>query len=179
MLRFAISQLFRSERVRLPSKLVDNSSAYPRPQLVYFLRYVCVPQFLDVSRVLNSTREVLTERQDICAALRILDPDNTEDYESEITLIANQLAVAEGQWIVDRTRVYVDVEAFSRWTTKELAESFARYKDLVRLDIAVPQHFDDVLRDILASAPTSPTTFKPEGKADAPGRDGSRKMMSS
>ncbi len=70
LLRFATSTFLKSSGVDRPSKLFDRADEYHHDQLVYFLRKVCVPNILDVSRVLKSSKEVIEERLAICAALR-------------------------------------------------------------------------------------------------------------
>jgi hypothetical protein len=166
-LRFATGTVFRTSGVARPSKLFDLADIFPRHQLVYFLRAVCVPHILDVSRVLKGSREVVEERQAICAALRDLDPANADDYESEVLSISNQLARDEGQWIVDRTRIYVDTDALSRWAAKELSEDYARYRDLLGVDVGTSQNFDDVLKELAMTVPSQRSTFTPENEADA------------
>lgn len=166
LLRFAVSTFLRLSGARQPSKLFDRAHDYTRRELLYFLRRVCIPNIIDVSRALRGSREVMEERQAVCAALRLLDPANTSSYAAEVASISNQMALEEGQWIVDRTRIHVDTEALSRWATRELAEDFARYRDLSVLDVNVAQKFDDILKEILSGSPSQHATFTPEGEAD-------------
>jgi hypothetical protein len=166
LLRFATSAFLRNCDVDRPSKLFDRANEYSQNQLVYFLRKVCVPNILDVSRVLKSTREVLEERQAVCASLRLLDPANAEEYETEVLMTANQLALDEGKLIVDRTRIHVDTLGLNRWATNTLSEDFARYIDLLSVQVGPEQHFDDVLKELLTS-PGPRQSFVPENEADA------------
>ncbi|WP_333877001.1 hypothetical protein [Methylobacter sp.] len=166
-LRYATGSFFRIAGVARPSKLIELAEAYPRHQLVYFLREVCLPHILDSCRILKGSREVMEERQAICLALRELDSANANDYQDEVLSIANQLALDEGQWIVDRTRVYVDTDALSRWAAKELSEDYARYRDLLGVNIGSVQNFDDVLKELTTAASSQRSTFIPENEADA------------
>lgn len=166
-LRYATGAVFRNQQVTRPSKLIDLADLYRKHQLVYFLRDVCVPPILDGSRILKSSREVMEERQDICSVLRDFDPTNANDYQNEVISISNQLALDEGQWIVDRTRVYVDTEALSRWAVRELSEDYARYRDLLGVNVGASQKFDDVLKEIATSTQSQRSTFTPENEADA------------
>ena len=167
LLRFVTGVFVRQSGSIHPSKLFDHADRYARHQLVYFLREVCVPHILDATRVVKSSKEVTAERQAICAALRLLDPANAYIYEAEVSSIANQAALEEGQWIVDRTRVHVDTAAFSRWAVKEIAEDYARYRDLLEVTVTSRQNFDDVIRELLSAGSSQRTAFKPEGEADA------------
>ena len=90
LLRFATSQALRTPEKRKPSTFSLSPERYSRDELVYFLRYVCVPNILDQSRVVAGTRGILEERQAICSLLIELDPANTTEYNEEITDIADR-----------------------------------------------------------------------------------------
>lgn len=163
-LRFRIGQVIRRKDILEPSRLIDKQSVISRHQLVYFLRDVCVPNLVDQARVVKTTAEILQQRQNTCAVLRELDPDNDSDYEDEIHEISNRQLMSDGQYIVDRTRIHVDTGSLVRWTTRELSEEFYRYKDLA--DVVTPMEFDEVMRDILIENQI-PVQFSEFGEADA------------
>jgi len=165
LLRFATGNVLRNSAIQRPSKLVEAADKFHKEELIYFLREVCVPEILDVSRVLKSTRAVLEERRAICAALRFLDPANSETYQQEAVNISNQLALAEGEWIVHRSRIHVDTTAFARWAMKDLMEDFNRYEDLLSLDDIEEQHFDDVLSEFIQN-PSGTRSYAPDSEAD-------------
>jgi hypothetical protein len=165
-MRFATGAALRALGVQRPSDLVAMELDVPRHQLIYFLKNLCVPDILDVTRLFSGTRAILEERQVICAQLIRMDPTRRDDYETEITLTANRLSMDEGHWIVDSTRIHVDSDALIRWAFKTLEEDYSRYRDLERLTIVGPQAFDDVLRE-LESLPSQRTSFIPETEADA------------
>lgn len=167
LLRFAAGKVIRASGVGLPSKLMDSTGKYPPHQLVYFLKEVCVPKILDVARILKSSREVFEERQAICAGLRRLDAENADTYQDEVMAISNQLALDEGKWIVDRTRVHVDSDALSKWAAKEFSDDYSRYRDLLLVTVGASQNFDDVLKELSMSAPSRRTNFTPENESDA------------
>lgn len=165
-LRFATARFLKMSGCNVPSRLIDSSEPYLRHQLMYFLRTVCITSVLDVSRVLKGTRQVLEERQAICAALRELDPKNSDEYQEEISQIANEMALQEGQSIVDQSRIHVDAAALKRWAMRELAEDFDRYLDLLKVDLRSTKNFDEIVKEILDG--TLPrTVFTPENEADA------------
>lgn len=166
-LRFATGAVFKKYAVTRPSELIDLPETFQKHQFVYFLRDVCTPHIIDSSRILKSSREVMEERQAICRVLRDLDSANANDYQDEVLSISNQLVLDEGQWIVDRTRVYVDTDALSRWAVRELSEDYARYHDLLGVDVGTVQNFDDVLKELITAAATQRSTFTPENEADA------------
>ena len=165
-MRFATGAALRALGVQRPSDLVAQDLDVARHELVYFLKNLCVPDILDVTRLFSGTRAILEERQVICALLMEMDPPRRDDYNSEIALIANRLSMDEGQWIVDSTRIHVDSEALIRWALKTLEEDYSRYRDLERLSIVGKQVFEDVLRE-LEALPSQRTSFTPETEADA------------
>jgi hypothetical protein len=109
----------------------------------------------------------MEERQAICSLLIELDHANTAFYSEEIATIAEQLAIDEGRWIVDSTRIYVDIEALSRWAQRELQENFGRYRDLAGVEVGHAQSFEDVLRELGDTNPASRSTYIPENEAEA------------
>lgn len=165
-MRYATGYSLRKIGVRRPSDIEAASIDVKLHELVYFLRYVCVPEVLDLSRLFSGSLEILEERQAICGLLARIDAQNSEVYHSEIVAIANTLELDEGQWIVDSTRIHVDSDALIRWATRELSEDYDRYKDLVGIDVGSPQSFEGVLKELNSN--TLPRTkFNPENEADA------------
>lgn len=167
LLRFATGKALKKLGVKRPSELIDVNLNVTRPELIYFLREVCTPNVLDVARILKSSNEVMEERQAIFACLRILDPQNSSLYADEVMAISNQLALYEGQWLVDRTRLHVDTDAFSRWATEELAEDFARYHDLLGIEATDNASFDDILKEIETAVQSTTGPIHAQGEADA------------
>jgi hypothetical protein len=167
LLRYATRVAIKKSGVELPSKMLELTENFPMHQLVYFLQKVCVPQILDVSRFLKGTREVLEERVAICKGLCTIDAINASTHQDEIMAISNKLALDDGQWIVDRSRVHVDADALMRWASKEFSEDYSRYRDLLALNIGNIQNFDDVLKELAMSQTSRRTTFAPENEADA------------
>ncbi|MBZ9881961.1 hypothetical protein LB535_06310 [Mesorhizobium sp. CA10] len=165
-MRFATGHTLRQLSVSRPSDLEAITLPVAPHELVYFLRYVCVPDIIDLTRLFSGTRAILEERQAICGLLGRIDPRNSEAYQAEIIVIANDLELDEGRWIVDSTRIHVNSEGLIRWALRELAEDYARYRDLVHIDINAKQSFDDVLRE-LETTPSNRSNFVPENEADA------------
>lgn len=148
---------------------VDRPSAMcachdlPQHQLTYFLSEVCKTDVLDILRSIKSTRATLEERR---AILHLLQEMGSEAaYSDELMEVARDLTMADGQWIVDHTRIHVDTAALFRWADRELQEDFARYYDLAAVDVGPQPSFDDVLKE-LATASSS-KAFAPDNEADA------------
>lgn len=165
-LRFATKGALKACGVDRPSKLAALSGELPAHQLAYFLAEVCKPDVLDILRVVKSTQSVLEERHAILSALRDLHPTGAYGYVDELMLVAKELTMVEGQWIVDHTRIHVDLLSLKRWADRELEEDFERHQDLVAVDAGPQASFAEVLKE-LAAGPSGRKIQPPETEADA------------
>ena len=165
-LRFATGHALRQLKLTRPSDLDAENLGIEQHELIYFLRYVCVPNILDLTRLFSGTQAILEERQAICGLLARIDAPNSETYQDEIITIANDLEMDEGRWIVDSTRIHVDSDSLIRWASKELSEDYERYRDLIDIDVAAVQNFEDVLRELEANL-AQRSNFVPKSEADA------------
>ncbi|HDX8940822.1 hypothetical protein [Klebsiella michiganensis] len=167
-LRNLLGRFFKINDISKPSDLVEFSQNYNTTELIYFLKNICVPYFLDsLRRILKSSQDVMNERQAICASLRLIDPTNSSNYQDEVMLITNQQAMEEGEWIVDRTRIYVDMDEFFRWAVAALSESYARYRDLMEINVNIEQDFDELIQDILDKNEMQKISYVTADESDA------------
>tara|TARA_R110001606_G_scaffold387428_1_gene552094 strand:- start:310 stop:3318 length:3009 start_codon:yes stop_codon:yes gene_type:complete len=166
-LRIATKQAIKKFGVNKPSEIKLNKELLNIEQLIFFLDHICVPQVIDNLRALRGTKVVLNERQDICRQLVYLDPIKSGKYKLEIESIDDDLQMEEGKRVVDRTRIYVDMDAHTRWMLKELKEDYERYKDLLDINISGEQNFKEIFEDFLNEEGATKTTFIPDNEADA------------
>ncbi|NVO60930.1 hypothetical protein [Photobacterium damselae] len=146
MLRFAIRQCVRKNKVRRPSELLKLRRNTPLRVWKYFFREVCKNQFID--QLVQGSNELLLERQAICAHMSNIDYEFTDLYEDELADIAKSLAIDNGKRFIDRTRIHVDVDALGRWAEKELVEDYRRYHDL--LDVKVKDSFENEFNEMFS-----------------------------
>lgn len=108
--------------------------------LVYYLRYVCVQDIMQLSTAFSSPRELDEERLAVCALLVEIDPLHLDAYEEEIRGATRKLVVRRGIREVEQSKIYIDMSALRRWADKNLKESFTRYIALVGagLDVGGP-----------------------------------------
>ena len=167
-LKLSTGQFLRSRPGYTPSLLAEVEPSFDRHELVYFLREVCVPEVLDVSRLFASSKAVLEERQAICGVLNVLDPDHADQYSAEVATISRRLKVDEGLKIVDQSRIHVDTDAVTRWARKNLSEDFERYVDLVEAGIGAVGSFDEALREVREAVKSGKQGefFAPQNEAD-------------
>lgn len=165
-LRFLTKRFLQSTGKR-PSVLAEDSDQYDHDELVYFLRYVCVPSVLDMAGIFSGSADVSLEREAICAVLAQIDPSHTEDYEDELFGLVHQRNILEGLQIVDKNRLHVDTDAIARNFERLHSEEYARYLDLQRAGIGVSGNYDDVVREIVQQARQGKQIlFVPENEGD-------------
>jgi tetratricopeptide (TPR) repeat protein len=165
-LRFAFEDYMAATGQPRPSLLPTPQDA-TSPQLIYFLRFVCLPAVMDQAGILLSSRELSDERIAICEKLVHLDPPNAAIYNDEILEIRRALLIQDGMQIVDSSRIHVDTSAISRWAERRYSESFARYEALVKAGIGVADDLDELLRTVHRSPEKTDQFTIPDNEADA------------
>lgn len=146
-LRFSYDEFLDEHNVGSPVELASVREKFAKHELVYFMRNICIPGVIDMSRRLKSSRDVELERRNICATLRDLDPANQHLHDAEIVLISHALSLEEGKTIVDSSRVHVDTQAVKSWAVRELESTFRRYCALVEAGVGVAENLDVLLRN--------------------------------
>ena len=150
----------------LPSHIPESVIRNDLAEYIYFLREVCVPHVMDMSQAFKSSQDLSTERRNICALLRTLDPTNQQLYDDEIVSITHALSIWEGIKLVDGSRIHVDEDAFVKAARTELEGSFNRYASLVRSGVGVAEDFDIVLKNILQQDGYAEGLSIPKNEAD-------------
>lgn len=114
----------------LPSLLEVHNERYPKEALIFFLRYVCIPDILSpalASKITNSM-DLWKERIDICQILCTLDAPNEKIYEKEIRALTQKRKIYSELRIIEENRIHVNVEGIRTRLIEELEGEFARYK---------------------------------------------------
>lgn len=166
ILRFSVKQFFREQPWHLPSQLDWSKSKLPKHVIVYFLHRVCSFDVLDILKELRGSRQVLAERVGICSRLQTIDPDRRSDYADELAEVQSEISFADGQLIVDSSRIYVETLQLRQWAKANLAEDYSRYLDLAELDIEHSRPFDELLGEIRKKQRDSTASFTAESEAD-------------
>jgi hypothetical protein len=153
---YAYEDFLVAHELERPSQLREFVDNFDRSLLLYYLRFICVPEVMQDSVTFNSSRELEEERRAVCVILAEIDADNLEEHEKEIRDITRQLVVIRGVRAVEQSKIFVDLSAIRRWADKNLKESFARYQALLSAGLdAGGTGIDVALRDLLAGTPVS------------------------
>lgn len=150
----AAEDLLIALKLTRPSQLPTRIDEFAKPQLVYYLRHLCVPAVMEGSTAYESSRELEDERLAVVRCLTQIDPENVSAYEAEIRSITRNQMVHQGVRHVEQSKIFVDINAIRRWAKNNLKESFNRYKALLKAGIGLENlNFTQVLRDVQAGLP--------------------------
>jgi hypothetical protein len=152
----AIKQLLKSIDVAVPSEMPVSFISNNSIEMVFFLRYVCTPEYLELCRTINSPKSAAQERIKICSLLSIIDQEHTSVYNAEISDLALKISTEDGLEIVESTRVYVDNQGLIEWSEKELKDIYLSYLAHVKAGIIkdprdIVTRFDAALHGVSGS----------------------------
>lgn len=128
-LKVAWKQFHKVHGLKSPSELKARFSEFKLAEILFFLRYVCTQEIMELSSAFNSPADLDRERLQICIALSEQDPDCNGDYDDEIIELTRRLSIEDGVQQVESSRVYVDLLGLQRWCHQNLNELFMRYLD--------------------------------------------------
>ena len=143
-----------------PSELRDRFSEFPRTQLVYFLREICVPSVMHLSTAFAASRELEDERIAICSLLTRIDDSNAKTYETEAREITRTQTIRQGVRRAEQSKIYVDTDAIGRLAEGYLKEKFTRYQTLLAAGVGSEDSaFTDAFKELILSGKPLPKEF--------------------
>jgi len=142
-----------------PSQLIEMVENIDSKQLIYYLRYVCVPKIIKVSSEFDGSIAVQNERLAVCSILLELDPPNAELYETEIREITRAQAIRRGVRHVEQSKMSIDLPALRKWADKKLKESFLRYRAMVKAGIVPSEKFEEAYIQLIEDGKPIPSEF--------------------
>lgn len=149
---YACEDFLIAHGMRRPSELKGKESQFDRRMLVYYLKHLCIPEVMRVSRAYKKTKDLEDERLAVCALLIDLDKEHADDYESEIQKLTRNQIIQSGVGEIERSKIFIDSAAIRRWAEKELRESFNRYQTLARAGLAQKEGLEEALLDAVRAA---------------------------
>jgi hypothetical protein len=158
-LSFAYEDFLISKRLERPSELSGIVDSLDRRELVYYLRYICIPEIMKVSTVYNGSADLQNERIAVCFLLLSYDEENAKDYESEIREITRAQVIRRGVRHVEQSKMSIDVSALKKWADKKLKESFLRYQALLKAGFNPVAGFKEALLESLSAGKPMPREF--------------------
>jgi hypothetical protein len=154
----ACEEFLAARALRRPSELASQVLAAERDRLVFFLRYVCIPEVLDHSVTYESTQDLEQERIAICQQLRELDPLNETVYAREISRLTTAASIRKAMHTVGSSKVHADTAGIILSLDDSFREDFERYVKLKLLDPTILGSVSQKLKGTILIILTRETT---------------------
>ncbi len=142
-----------------PSQLDALVGNFDRTQLAFYLRYLCVPEIMQVSSAFQSTRELQEERIAVLRLLVEIDADNSKVYEDELRGVTRSLLVHSGVRHIGQTKIFVDVPALRRWAERNLKEDFSRFQSHLQAGLGIDREMVSAMIQRLEERKPIPTAM--------------------
>ena len=127
-LSYVCEDFFLYNDIEKPSLLGEFDKGYSKEELVFFLRYVCIPQIMGpVLLSIRSSKDLDQERINTCQSLRKIDVENEEVYEQEIQEITHKLFINDGLNTIENSKIHVNTEGIKSRISKTLKSDFNNY----------------------------------------------------
>lgn len=149
---YAYEDFLIAHGMRRPSELRGREADFESQLLIYYLKHLCIPEVMRISRAFKKTKDLEDERLAVCALLIDLDKDHADDYESEIQKITRNQIIQSGVGEIERSKIFIDSSAIRRWAEKELRESFNRYQTLARAGLSQIDGLEQAILDAVQAA---------------------------
>ncbi|MDH4461968.1 MAG: hypothetical protein QE277_11115, partial [Flectobacillus sp.] len=98
----------KSNSCTKPNEIISIKDKFEDCKLIYFLRYVCIPEIMQLSTEFESTEKVNVERITICQFLTQYDEANSSIYRSEIVNLTQRNMVSKVIAKIDEGKIYVN-----------------------------------------------------------------------
>jgi hypothetical protein len=129
-LRYAHEDFLAAHGIERPSQITALAWTFDELQLIYYLRYVCIPRVMQLSITFANSKEVEDERVAVCTFLKQLDTGHAGVYDAEIREVTRRQSIFLGLRQVEQSKIWIDQEPLKQWAQKTLLESFGRYQAL-------------------------------------------------
>lgn len=91
-----------------PSELIGIPHYFDLDKLIFFLKYVCIPEIMQLSKFFNSTYEVNEERIIITKYLATIDIDDVDSYKNEIAELTQKNTISKVIGGIDERKIFVN-----------------------------------------------------------------------
>lgn len=128
----AFKDFLTAEKVQRASQLKSCIGRFPKNYIVYFFKNVCIPEVLDQSLALDSTRAVEDERSNILVLLSELTAEENKppspEFLDELQTIKTRQIVRDTTFQLDQSKIFVNVEGIKKAIGSQMRENWQRYK---------------------------------------------------
>ena len=159
ILAYSYEDFLIRQKLLRPSDLKDVVNQFDRGSLIFYLRYVCVPNIMKVSSVFTGSVGLQDERLAVCTLLLELDEPNAKMYESEIREITRAQIIRSGVRHVEQSKMSIDSTAIRKICDKKLKETFFRYRAMIVAGINPSSDFAEAYMQLLSDGKPLPSEF--------------------
>jgi hypothetical protein len=145
---FTYEDFLIAHGVERPSELGTIADDFDRRELVYYLRFVCVPEVMQVSPAFQNSQSLEDERLEVCTLLVDLDKSNVKVYEREIDEITRRQLIQRGVRQVERSKISIDLDPLRRWAHRSLKDSFTRFNALQAAGFGTDAKYTDEVKNL-------------------------------
>jgi len=127
----SLKDFLAEQGVQRASELGKADDKFPRDLLIHFFNHVCVPEVLDQSLALDSTRAVEDERATILVLLidlTLAEGQPPVDYLDELRTIKTRQLVQQTTLQLNQSKVYVNVDGIKKAAGPRMRERWHRYQ---------------------------------------------------
>jgi hypothetical protein len=117
--------------VETPSELSVGVGGVGDLELIFFLRYICVPRILDDTTAFDSPELIDGERILVCQKLIDIDPKNIKIYSAEIKTITRDSQVLKLLQQIQASNIFVDEEGLKLSIEANIKDRFSKYQELI------------------------------------------------
>jgi hypothetical protein len=153
--RHAYEDFLATRGVRKPADLRGRHGDIAYDRLIYFLRYICISEVMQMSLAFRSTRDVEDQRIEVLGFLAEIDAPNAAAYQAESNELLLRQTIRSGIRIAETSKIDIDQNAISQWARLNLEEGFERFKALRQTKVQGPA----------ADTPPVTAVSNPEGSA--------------
>lgn len=104
----AYELFLKGNNVNKPSELIAVIHNLELNKLIYFLKFVCIPEIMQLSKYFNSTYEVNEERISIIKFLAVNDIVDVETYKTEIAELTQKNTISKVIGGIDERKIFVN-----------------------------------------------------------------------
>lgn len=104
----AYELFLRGNQVDKPSELLIHSQKFLNKKFIYFLKNVCTPEIMQLSKYFNSTYEVNQERISIVKYLAENEPEDLEGNKHEIAELTQKNTISKVIGGIDERKIFVN-----------------------------------------------------------------------
>lgn len=147
-LRYAFEKFHEENGIDTPEDFVSFQADYPTSLTVAYLERVWRPEVMRQTLLYSGIKEIEEARVKVCQKLVEINPQKSKSYLDEIKERVKQLEIAKGMTLVEKSKVYVDIDAIKKALRSKLGDTYAKYK---ALSPAIPTGREDFIEKLTSA----------------------------